>query len=202
MKRLTSLLTLTTLCLLTAGTSQAAFTSFLVFKSSSPTPKTEGESQDQTFEKAIELRSFSFGVDNPSTLGSASGGAGTGKATFVELNIDKTIDSASPSLFRVCAAGQHYDTVTLSLRQSSSTGGVVFAVFTFKLVFVKSVNWSGSSGDDTPAETVKLVYGAMQVSYRKQNSDGTLAQPVLGTWNQVNNSSDFTVPGVPDVTEP
>src|SRR5215831_13552855 len=186
MKLLTSLLSVTTICLLTAGSCQAGFDAFLTFVSSGTTPTTQGEFTDQTFPNgAVQVRDFSFGIQNTPTIGSASGGAGSGKANFVELNIGKTVDSASPTLFTVCAAGQHYDTVRLALRKSTATGNTFFVVYTFKLVFVESVNWSGSSGDDTPSEMVKLLYGAVQVTYRKQNSDGTLAAPIQQTWNQV-----------------
>src|SRR5262249_62025725 len=38
---------------------------------------------------AFELSQFSFGAENPTTIGSATGGAGGGKAEFAEFNISK-----------------------------------------------------------------------------------------------------------------
>jgi hypothetical protein len=38
---------------------------------------------------AFEIKDFSFGVENPTTIGSATGGAGTGKISFNEFNIKK-----------------------------------------------------------------------------------------------------------------
>jgi hypothetical protein len=43
-----------------------------------------------------ELGKISGGVENPTTIGSATGGAGAGKIKFREFTIKKTTDSASP----------------------------------------------------------------------------------------------------------
>jgi hypothetical protein len=39
---------------------------------------------------AFEIKDFSFGVENPTTIGSATSGAGAGKAKFNEFEITKT----------------------------------------------------------------------------------------------------------------
>jgi Type VI secretion system effector, Hcp len=49
---------------------------------------------------AFEIKDFSFGVENPTTIGSATGGAGAGKIKFNEFTIKKTSDSASPAFFQ------------------------------------------------------------------------------------------------------
>ena len=41
---------------------------------------------------AFEIKDFSFGVENPTTIGSATGGAGAGKIKFNEFTIKKTTD--------------------------------------------------------------------------------------------------------------
>src|SRR5262249_44115972 len=43
---------------------------------------------------AFEIKDFSFGVENPTTIGSATGG-GAGKIKFNEFTIKKTTDQAS-----------------------------------------------------------------------------------------------------------
>jgi hypothetical protein len=42
-------------------------------------PKIVGESVDKTHPNTIAVTAFSFGIENPTTIGSASGGAGAGK---------------------------------------------------------------------------------------------------------------------------
>ena len=60
-----------------------------------------GETKDQKYSKttppSFEIKDFSFGVENPTTIGSATGGAGAGKIKFNEFTIKKTTDSASPA---------------------------------------------------------------------------------------------------------
>ena len=58
----------------------------------------EGETTDAWFKKkkALEIKSFSFGVSQAETSGSGSTGAGAGRAKFDEFSIEKGVDLASP----------------------------------------------------------------------------------------------------------
>ena len=75
--------------------------------------------------------------------------------------------------------------------KSSGGAGDVYLAYDFKLVAVKSVEWSGSSGDDVPEETVIFEYGAMRVGYRPQDKTGKLGAPVIRSWCKVTNNQDF-----------
>src|SRR4051794_39288982 len=55
-----------------------------------------GESVDQTYKGYIQIKSFDMGIENPTTIGSMSGGAGAGKAKFDELTVEKPVDSTTP----------------------------------------------------------------------------------------------------------
>src|SRR3546814_12338455 len=106
-----------------------------------------GETMDEDMKKkkAFEIKQFSFGFTNTVNIGSQSGGAGAGKATFEDFSVQKNTDSGSPGLFRTCCSGGHYGDVTLILRRSGgdrSKSGTPFLTFKFKLVAVKSVNRS------------------------------------------------------------
>src|SRR5579871_3657869 len=146
-----------------------AFDAFLTFDGG-PTP-VQGESKDPAFQNAIEIKSFSFSVENTVSIGSATGGAGAGKARFNDLQISKLEDSASPVLFRMLATGQHFKTATLSIRKAGAMQGKTGAVyqrFTFSMVLVSKISESGSSGDDVPTENVVLNYGALKWEYSRQ----------------------------------
>src|SRR2546421_50035 len=106
-----------------------AIDTFIVFEEQSGMDKIFGETQDIFFNKdgkggkgrgAFELKDWSFDVSNKTTIGSATGGAGGGKAEFAEFTISKPVDAASPSFFKNCVAGAHYKTVTLSCRKAGS----------------------------------------------------------------------------------
>src|SRR3546814_5722725 len=127
-----------------------------------------GETMDEDMKKkkAFEIKQFSFGFTNTVNIGSQSGGAGAGKATFEDFSVQKNTHSGSPRLFRTCCSGGPYGDVTLILRRSGggrSKSGAPFLSFKFKLVAVTSVNWEGSEGDDVPGETVVFEYDALKL---------------------------------------
>lgn len=145
------------------------------------------ESYENGATYAFEIKDFSFGVENPTTIGSATGGAGAGKIKFNEFTIKKTTDKASPALFRNCASGAHYKTVVLEMRQVSDKNSSVFKVlqrFTFGTVFTTKIDWSGP-GDEGPEESITFVYGTLTVAYNGQTSGDSSA---FG-WDQIQNKA-------------
>ena len=172
-----------------------AFDAFIYFTSNQGMPAVKGESQDSVFsaQSACDVLSFEWGAENPTSIGSATGGAGAGKVKFDTLSITKRVDTASPALFQICASGGHFKTATLALRKAGSGGdkaGKPYLQYTFKTVFITKITNSGSGGDDLPTEVVEFAFGALEVSYAKQNKDGTLAAANLGNWNQITNKTD------------
>jgi type VI secretion system secreted protein Hcp len=166
----------------------------------------EGETKDLTYKKggsvapmgAFEIKDFSFGCENPTTIGSATGGAGAGKCKFNEFTIKKTTDSASPNFFRNCAAGAHYSRVVIDMRKGGGdvgSSGLKFLSFTFEVVFTTKIDWSGP-GDEGPEESITFVYGTLIVEYLPQvheGSDaGTMGNPVKKGWNQITNVAQDT----------
>ncbi len=172
-----------------------AFDAFLNFIPAGAAEKVTGESTDTQFKGWFEIKEFSFGIENTLNISSASTGAGAGKAEFKEFTIKKQTDKASPSLAITCGQGGHYELVQLRLRKSgaktSGGAGDVYLSYDFKLVAVKSIEWSGSSGDDVPEETVIYEYGALKIGYKPQNKDGTLGSVIERSWNKVTNSQNF-----------
>jgi type VI secretion system secreted protein Hcp len=100
------------------------------------------------------------------------------------LEVSKPVDSTSAGLFGAVGTGQHFSDASLYVRKSGAATD--YLVYKFKLVYVTSIKWSGSNGDDHPQET--LAHGAMQVAYTPQGPTGAPAKPVTGTWNQVTNT--------------
>src|SRR4051812_42696704 len=106
-----------------------------------------GETTDAYFSKtkpspAFEIKDWGFEVTNKTTIGSATTGAGGGKAEFAEFTITKMVDSASPNFFRNCVAGAHYKKVVLACRKAggdSATAGKPYLFYTFGTVFTTKV---------------------------------------------------------------
>jgi type VI secretion system secreted protein Hcp len=137
---------------------------------------------------SFEIQDFSFGVENPTTIGSATGGAGAGKIKFNEFTIKKTVDAASPLFFKNTAAGAHYRKVVLTLRKAGGTGGSAgtpFLVYSFDTVFTTKIDWSGP-GDEGPEESITFVYGKLGVKYITQTPTGPGLTVETG-WDQIQN---------------
>jgi type VI secretion system secreted protein Hcp len=177
-----------------ARDAHAAVDAFLKFESPTGTgaqvPSCAGESQDPTYKGWLEIKNFSFGVENPVTIGSATGGAGAGKAKFQTFSITKTVDSSSTCLARVLAYGGHFGKVTIDIRKAGAgpnASGKPYLEFIFGTVFVSKQQWSGP-GDQGPQETVEFAYGAMKINYFQQSPSGQMAAtPSTFTWDQVTN---------------
>src|SRR5438477_631325 len=80
------------------------------------------------------VASWSLGVSNSVSVGSAGGGAGAGKATFEDLTITKKVDASSPKLISACASGRHFADATLVVTANGTTN-----TYKLKEVFVTSV---------------------------------------------------------------
>lgn len=149
-----------------------------------------GEAQDQKIRaeegcKPIKIKQFGFEIENVTTIGSASGGASSGRCVLKPFTISKVTDSCSPDFFTACAIGGHYGRSTILLRKD----GKSYIRYTFSMCFVTKVNWSGGESDETPSESIEFAYGALRIMYYPQSSSGNMKpQPKIAVFNQVNNS--------------
>jgi type VI secretion system secreted protein Hcp len=142
------------------------------------------------------MNDFSFGVQNATSIGSATSGAGAGKIQFNEFSIRKTADVASGSFFKNCAAGAHYAVVTVALRQVGGTTGSSkpYLVYNVGTVFTTRIAWSGP-GEEGPEEIITFAYGGLSIAYAAQLPDGKMEALKSVEWNQMTNTASF--PGAP-----
>jgi type VI secretion system secreted protein Hcp len=176
-----------------------AFDMFMVLQSTATggiasTPVTGEPTLDpyyKTFSSSAvaEIRSFSLGVENPTTIGSTSTGAGTGKIRLEEALIEKSVDLMSPSLYQVSARGGHFDKMQVFIRRIGGTtlAPKPYLVYGFNMVFITNIDWSASEGDELPVERVTFAYGALVLGYYQQKPDGTLGTKKTASWNMVTN---------------
>ncbi len=179
-----------------------AFDAFLTF-TGGPV-KIKGETQDSVYKNAFEISEFSFGAENTLNITSATAGAGAGKATFKEFTVKKQTDASSGPLLQSIGLGAHFSKAQLYLRKSgaSATGsGQAYLVFAFGMVAVKSIEWSGATGDDVPTESVVFEFGELFVGYYKQdNTTGALDTTVKsGSWSKIKNTVATTLVTSDDV---
>jgi type VI secretion system Hcp family effector len=158
----------------------------------------EGETTDAWFskKKALEIKSFSFGVSQAETTGSGTKGASAGKASFNEFVIEKYVDLASVPLYSACTAGAHFPAVMLAIRKSGGSN-LLYLQYAFCMVFVTNIQWHGGSGDEGPTETVSFKFGSMGIQYIAQKADGTEGTKMQGLWSATLNQPKLDVPDLP-----
>jgi len=151
-----------------------------------------GETQDSLYQKCFEIKDFSFGIEAPHSIGSATGGAGAGKAKFNEFTIKKTTDKSSPIFFKALGSGIHYPKAQVYIRKAGgdpNSTGKAYLVYTFGLVFVTKIDWSGP-GDEGPEESITFAYAQLHVGYWAQDSTGARQGPqAVAGWDVQKNKS-------------
>jgi type VI secretion system secreted protein Hcp len=144
----------------------------------------DGESTDLQHKDAIEISSFSFGVSNPTTISSATGGAGAGKAQFQDFHFTSSMTKASPKLMLSCATGTHIKKAELFCRKAGGNerAPVEFLKITLTDVLVSSYQ-TGGSNDIIPTDQFSLNYAKIEFDYTPQKSDGSLDSAVTASWD-------------------
>ena len=126
----------------------------------------------------IPIINFTLGGTNPTTIGSATGGAGAGKIAFAPLTVTKMLDSASALVLTHMATGRHFSEVKIEV---FSAGSVPLATYKFKTAFVTSDIVGGEAMSLT--EQAVFVFGILE-------SDVTVGGSTFHScWDQVLNRS-------------
>jgi len=135
----------------------------------------EGESTDKTHPREIEVSSFSWGVSNTTSIGSAGGGAGSGKAVLQNFHFGMPTSKASPVLMLACATGRPTPFATLTLRR----GGFEFMKIKLSDCLVSSYDLAGdntATSDDpnSPLDQLSLAFATIDFLYTVQRTGETV----------------------------
>jgi type VI secretion system secreted protein Hcp len=134
----------------------------------------KGESHDDKHKGEIEVLAFSWGVSQPTSVGSGGGG-GAGKANFQEFMIQKKVDLATPQLFLACCTGEHLPDGLFTLEQrGSGRGGESFLKITLTDILVSSVK-PGGAGGDNPTESVSLNFAKVEIEFQDERGHSQTA---------------------------
>jgi type VI secretion system secreted protein Hcp len=153
-----------------------------------------GESTDVQYKGWTEIKSFNMGVENITTVGSATGGAGAGKAKFDELTIEKDVDSTSPQIFQALAQGQHFNGIEIVARKAGATAATAGSTplrYYFSLAYPTKDEQSGDAGGETPQEKLTFNYGGFVQKYVPQTTTGAAKPAIFGKWSQISNSTSW-----------
>lgn len=94
----------------------------------------------------------------------SGGGGGAGKVSVHDISITKHVDKASALLLKACANGQHYKTVTITMRKA---GGTQYLKITLTNVLISSYQTGGSGHSAQPTESLSLNFTKVEYQYSK-----------------------------------
>src|SRR5688500_16757394 len=136
-----------------------------------------GESADAKHKSEIDVEAWSWGQTLASS-GGAGAGAGAGKVSMQDFHFVMKLNTASPALMKACATGKHIKMATLTLRKAGK-GQQDYLTFKFHDVLVSSYQTGGSEqADIVPTDAASFNFAKIEVEYRPQKPDGTLAPGV------------------------
>ena len=145
------------------------------------------------FHQAIPVQSFSWSAENEVAVGSATGGAGAGKAKLMEAVLTKQVDElASPLLFQLLMTGGHLDNVTLEFRKpgpgiQTSPAEKPWITIELAEVFVSQLSQSVSTGNESLTEEIHLAYGAVNMTINGMDAQGAVTSGTPVGWSQITN---------------
>jgi len=133
-----------------------------------------GESADSKHKGEIDVMSYSFGATQTGSF-AYGGGGGSGKVQFQDFHFVMKMSKATPKLFLCCANGEHIKSAVLTVRKAGKEQQEFYNVkFTDVLVSSYTTGASGG-GDEVPTEQISFNFTKMEMEYKEQKQDGSLA---------------------------
>lgn len=152
-------------------------------------PDIKGESTDEAHKEWMEVLSFSWGMSQPSSIASGTGGRSSERVNVSDFSFMKVLDAASVDLMLNCAKGQHFASAELQVHEASGEKHQ-FLKYTMSDVIISSYQPSGSGGGDKPMESVSLNFGKITWEYTPIGHDGAAGTKVGPKgWNLETNKS-------------
>jgi type VI secretion system secreted protein Hcp len=137
----------------------------------------EGESTDSKHKNEIDVESWSWGATHSGGT-RPGGGAGAGKVSVQDFHFVMRLNKASVGLARACVTGRHIKEATLSARKAGK-GQQDHLTYKFYDILVSSYQTGADEETDVlPTDAVSLNFAKIEVAYRPQKTDGSLAAAV------------------------
>jgi type VI secretion system secreted protein Hcp len=133
--------------------------------------------------------------------GAAPGKGATKKkpftAGFREFQVQKSVDFASPMLYRACAEKDPLPTAFIAVRKAGGNN-LLYLQYMFRKVIICEMQWEsgGSAGSEAPKETLKLTCEAMGMQYVQQLAGGKAGDRIRWDWNPGNSSATLEIKDV------
>jgi type VI secretion system secreted protein Hcp len=148
----------------------------------------KGESMDDRHKDWIECKSVGWGVIQPKSATSSTGGGHTAeRCEYTELAINKLADLSSPVLLQTCSSGKTIPKAKLEFMRADGQGErVKYFEIELENVLIGSVQSAVSEGDFM-SENVGLKFSKVKFKYTQQKIGGGAGGNTSGGWDLASN---------------
>jgi type VI secretion system secreted protein Hcp len=129
--------------------------------------KAKGEAASAGHEGDILVRSWNWGVNASSALGSLNAPG----RSYKQLTVEKNVDAASTALLNALVKNDEVKEAKLTMRKAGE-GQVDYFTLTLKNARIVSVDL-GSDESGSTTERVSLSFTAVEIEYRPQQGTGS-----------------------------
>jgi type VI secretion system secreted protein Hcp len=135
----------------------------------------EGESEDSGHKGEIEIVAFNLEASQVGSGGKGTG-SGTGKVQFDDMTFTARVNKSSPQLLLACA--------TVFVGRKAGEGQQEYLKITLTDVLVTGYQQQDQGdGDPVPLDVFSLNFAEIDVEYKPQNTDGSLAGAIKAGYN-------------------
>jgi type VI secretion system secreted protein Hcp len=136
--------------------------------------KIKGETHSQACPEQIEVRKFSIGLASPTDF---DGGA-SGRVQLEHAEFEFASSTASTPLFSTLCTNDVIKTATLTCRKTGAQGkDATYLQWRFNDARLVSFKMTGEN--DATVDSITIAYSAVEISYRPQKPDGSMATNAL-----------------------
>jgi type VI secretion system secreted protein Hcp len=144
----------------------------------------KGESTDERHKEWIECKSVSWGVEQPKSATSSTGGGHTAeRCEHRDIVISKLADLASPILLQTCAAGRTIPKARFEFMRADGQGErVKYFEIEIENVLIGAVSPAVAEGDIL-TEDVGFKFSKVRWKYTQQKITGGVGGNTSGGWD-------------------
>jgi type VI secretion system secreted protein Hcp len=145
--------------------------------------KVKGESQSQACPDQIDVDTFEIGLRSPTDFD--AGAAGRVQLEEAEFEFPSSI--ASTPLFTTLCTNDMIKTATLTCRKTGAAGkDATYLQWRFSDARLVSYKMKGT--DEITKDTIRIAYTGVEISYRQQKQDGSLAAALIAAYDADTNA--------------
>lgn len=148
----------------------------------------KGESTDDKHRDWIELTSVHWGVIQPKSATSSTGGGHTAeRCVHADVVATKLADLSSPVLLQTCSAGRTIPKARIEFLRADGNGErVKYYEIELENVLIGHVT-PGINGGDIISESIGLKYAKAKWKYTQQKISGGAGGNTMGGWDLASN---------------